>query len=49
MLSRAKSRDTVMPSFACNFEAEHIKINTAALQEILRRIKEALIFWHHPF
>lgn len=46
MLSRAKSTDTLLP---VNFEAEHIKINTAALQEILRMIKEALIFWHHPF
>ena len=31
-----------------NFEQEHIKLNTAALQEILRMREEALFSWCHP-
>ena len=38
ILSHTKSRDTLQPvnrAYLRQFEAEHIKINTAVLQEIL--------------
>ena len=31
-----------------NFESEHMKVDTAAIQEILRFRLEALFFWLHP-
>ena len=38
---RAKSRDKLQ---LVNFESGHIKVNTAALQEILRTRKDTLFF-----
>ena len=44
VLSRDKSRDNLMLE---NFEPEHIKVNTSALQKILRIREEALFSCYH--
>ena len=45
ILSRAKTRDKLQ---LLNFEAQHIKVNNLALQEIQRMRKNAVFFWQHP-
>ena len=45
LLSRAKSRDKVQ---LLNFESDHIKVNTPALEEMDRMRKESLFCWQHP-
>lgn len=41
----AKSRDKLKLAY---FVSIRFKVNTAALQEILRMREEALFSWHHP-
>ena len=46
ILSRAKSRYKLQ---LMNFELEHIKVNTATLQKILKNVKGSIIFLAPPF
>ena len=45
LLSRAKSRDKFQ---LLNFKPEYIKVNEAALNEMIRMRKEAVFSWKHP-
>ena len=45
LLCRGKSRDKVL---LLNFEAEDIKVNESALDEIIRIRKESIFSWQNP-
>ena len=45
LLFRGKSRDKVL---LLNFEAEDIKVNESALDEIIRIRKESIFSWQNP-